>query len=62
VRTSGKQTIPVNGCSSKGLEEILIIGTSLNDSLLSLVTALKFDGVNPVPDMTKREKSLEANN
>jgi hypothetical protein len=33
----------------------LIIGTSLPDSLLSLVIALKFDDVNPAPDMTKRD-------
>ena len=33
----------------------LIIGTFLPESLLSLVAALKFDGVNPVPDMTKRK-------
>jgi len=37
------------------MAKALIIGTSLPDSLLSLVTALKFDGLNPVPDMTERE-------
>ena len=34
--------------------KVIIIGTILPDSLLSLVSALKFDGINPVPDMTKR--------
>jgi hypothetical protein len=33
----------------------IIIGTSLPDSLLSLVAELEFDGINPAPDMTKRE-------
>jgi hypothetical protein len=35
--------------------KVIIIGTFLPDSLLSLVSALKFDGVNPAPDMTKRK-------
>ena len=35
--------------------KIIIIGTSLNDSLLSPASALKFDGISPAPDMTKRE-------
>jgi hypothetical protein len=33
----------------------MIIGTFLPDSLLSLVAALKFGSINPVPDMTKRK-------
>jgi len=32
----------------------IIIGTILPDSLLSLASELKFDGIKPVPDMTKR--------
>jgi len=39
------------------MAKALIIGTSLPDSLLSPVSAFKFDGVNPAPDMTKREKA-----
>jgi len=39
--------------------KVLIIGTSLPDSLLSLVTELKFDSVNPAPDMTNRETALK---
>ena len=34
---------------------MIIIGTILPESLLSLVSALKFDGINPAPDMTKRK-------
>jgi hypothetical protein len=34
--------------------KVIIIGTIPPDSLLSLVTALKLGGLNPVPDMTKR--------
>jgi hypothetical protein len=41
------------------MAEALIIGTSLPDSLLSLVIALKFDDVNPAPDTTKRETALK---
>jgi hypothetical protein len=41
------------------MAKALIIGTSLPDSLLSLVIALKFDDVNPAPDMTKRETALK---
>jgi hypothetical protein len=37
---------------------MIIIGTILNESLLSLVSTLKFDGVNPAPDMTKRMTAL----
>jgi hypothetical protein len=33
----------------------MIIGTFLPESLLSLVSALKFGGINPAPDMTKRK-------
>ena len=33
----------------------MIIGTFLPERLRSLAAALKFDGVNPVPDMTKRK-------
>ena len=33
----------------------MIIGTFLPECLHSLVSALKFDGVNPAPDMTKRK-------
>ena len=39
--------------------KIIIIGTSLNDSLLSLVTALEFGGINPAPDTTKRGTALK---
>ena len=38
--------------------KLVIIGTFLPDSLLSLVSALKFDGANPAPDMTKRKTAL----
>ena len=34
---------------------MVIIGTFLPECLHSLAAALKFDGVNPVPDMTKRK-------
>ena len=37
--------------------KVIIIGTSLNDSLLSPASALKFDRVSPAPDMTKRERA-----
>ena len=40
-------------------ENTLDIGTILPDSLLSLVPALKFDGINPAPDMTKRNTALK---
>jgi hypothetical protein len=35
--------------------KIVIIGTFLPDSLLSLASALKFDGISPAPDTTKRK-------
>ena len=34
---------------------MMVIGTFLPECLHSLVAALKFDGINPVPDMTKRK-------
>jgi len=45
--------------SSKEPVEILVIGTILPESLLSLVTVLKFGSVNPAPDMTKRMTALK---
>jgi hypothetical protein len=41
------------------MTKAMTIGTSLTDSLLSLVTALKFGGINPAPDTTKRETALK---
>jgi hypothetical protein len=38
---------------------LVIIGTFLPDSLLSLVTALKFGSLNPAPDTTKRKTALK---
>jgi hypothetical protein len=38
---------------------VVVIGTILPESLLSLASVLKFDRVIPAPDMTKRIKALK---
>ena len=46
-------------CASKGLRpKASIIGTILPECLHSLASALKFDGISPAPDMTKRMTAL----
>jgi len=39
--------------------KVMVIGTILTDSTLSLAPALKFDRRNPAPDKTKRITALK---